>query len=323
MTSVLDALVPPLAAPAVVPASVPTPRSRSAQRRFDRLVRLVREEGFDRLQRAHVMVFGLGGVGGFAAEGLARSGIGRITLVDFDVVCATNVNRQLQALHGTVGAPKADLLAARLRLVNPQARIEAVRDFFGARNAADLLPAAAAPDWVIDAIDHRESKALLLDRCRLLGVPVVSSMGAAGKLDPTLVRIGDLAESNTDPFARSLRKRLRQRHGWPAGRLRGPSPKTGVTVVYSLESRRHPIAPSWDGPAGFQCICPADEFEVDLCAHRAQIEGSAVFVTSVFGMAAASVVVRGIVAECAAPTLDEDDARQRQARQGAPAERQS
>ena len=313
MTPPLDAAAAPLPS-AEVPAPPRPPRTRPAQRRFDRLVRLVREEGFARLQRAHVIVFGLGGVGGFAAEGLARSGIGHITLVDFDVVCATNVNRQLQALHGTIGAPKADLLAARLRLVNPQAQIVAVRDFFGARNAATLLPADGAPDWVIDAIDHRESKALLLDRCRALGIPVVSSMGAAGKLDPTAVRVGDLYESTTDPFARSLRKRLRQRHGWPQGRLRGAQPTTGVTVVYSVESRRHPIAPSWDGPAGFQCICPDDEFEVDLCAHRPQIEGSAVFVTSVFGMAAASVVVRGIVAECAAPTLDEQDALERMAR---------
>ncbi len=283
-------------------------RSRPNQRRFDRLVRLTTEAGFDRLEAAHVVIFGVGGVGGFAVEGLVRSGVGKLTLVDYDVVCATNVNRQIQALQGTVGQSKAELLAERCRKINPLAVIEAVQAFYQPKDAETLLPEDAKPDFVVDAIDHIAAKAHLIDRCKKLGIPIVSSMGAAGKLDPTQVRVADLFATHGDPLARAIRKHLRQKLKWPAGENSGPA---GVTAIYSLESRRLPIAPSWDAQ-GFDCLCPTSpdgtwgkDNDFHACTDRSLIEGSAVFVTSVFGMVAASVVVRSIVAELAAKTAIE------------------
>ncbi len=279
-------------------------KSRPAQRRFDRLVRLVRVQGFERLQDAHVIVFGVGGVGGYAAEGLARSGIGRLTLVDYDVVCATNLNRQIQALAGNVGKPKAEVLAERLRAINPQLQVQAICTFYEASKADELLPLDQPATFVVDAIDHVTAKLHLLNRCRANGIAVVSSMGAAGKLDPTQVRVADLFETHTDPLARAVRKSLRKNYGWPeAGK--GKQALSGVKVVYSLESRRYPIPPDWDAEHGFQCVCPPSESGIDMCAHRNLIEGSAVFVTSVFGMAMAGVVVRELAGEFLALTLQE------------------
>jgi tRNA A37 threonylcarbamoyladenosine dehydratase len=285
------------------------PRTTPAKRRFDRLVRLVSEPGFERLQAAHVLVVGLGGVGGFAVEGLARSGIGRLTLVDYDVVCTTNVNRQIQALHGTTGRSKAELLAERVRLIQPQVQVDVVQQFYSKDNADALLPLVSPPDFVVDAIDNLPAKLHLIDRCRRHGIPVVSSMGAAGKLDPGAIRLADLYESNRDPFARVVRKQLRRKYEWPENS--SLKQRSGVTVVYSEESRRMPLPPSWD-VNGFECVCPSDpdgEWGKDnkhhACATRNLIEGSAVFVTSVFGMMAASHVVRTIVGDLAAQTAQE------------------
>ena len=283
-------------------------RTRPNQRRFDRLVRLTSEAGFDRLEAAHVVVFGVGGVGGFAVEGLARSGIGRLTLVDYDVVCATNVNRQIQALQGTVGQSKAELLAERCRKINPQVIVNPVQAFYQAKDAEALLPEDNKPDFVIDAIDNIAAKAHLIDRCKKLGIPIVSSMGAAGKLDPTQVRVADLFATHGDPLARTIRKHLRQKLKWPPGENSGPA---GVLAIYSLESRRLPIPPIWDAQ-GFECLCPTSpdgtwgkDNDYHACTDRPLIEGSAVFVTSVFGMVAASVVVRAIIGELAAKTAIE------------------
>lgn len=279
-------------------------KSRPAQRRFDRLVRLTSVDGFRRLEDAHVVVIGLGGVGGYAAEGLVRSGIGKITLVDYDVVCATNLNRQIQALAGNVGKPKAELLAERLRAINPQCQVVPVIAFYGPDNADQLVPLHDPPTFVVDAIDNVTAKLHLLHRCRSNGIAVVSSMGAAGKLDPTQVRVADLYQTHTDPFAKAVRKSLRRYYGWPQVDRTG-TVRSGVQVVYSLESRRMPLPPDWDRDHGFQCICPPTEIEIHACSHKNVIEGSAVFVTSVFGMTAAAVIVQALVGDLAAPTAIE------------------
>ena len=278
-------------------------KSRPAERRFDRLVRLVSVPGFRRLQDAHVIVFGVGGVGGYAAEGLARCGVGQLTLVDYDVVCATNLNRQIQAMAGNVSKPKAQLLAERIAAINPQCTVRAEIAFYNATTADQLLPLHAPPTFVVDAIDNVTAKLHLLDRCRHHGIAVVSSMGAAGKLDPTQIRVADLFETHTDPLARAIRKALRKNYGWPQASPQGKAAKSGITVVYSMESRRYPLPPDWDAEHGFQCICPPNEADIHQCGHRNLIEGSAVFVTSVFGMTAVSVVVQAIVGELVAPTI--------------------
>lgn len=258
-------------------------------RRFDRAARLFGEPGMARLSRAHVMVFGLGGVGSYAAEGLARSGVGRLSLVDFDLVCATNVNRQLHAMKGAIGKPKAALMEERLRLINPDARIEGIAKFYNADTSAELLPADAPPDFVVDCIDNMKAKLHLLATCVARGIPVVSSMGAAGRLDPTMVRLAELCETQNDPFAKDVRKLLRLKHDVDT------SKPCGVRVVYSPEKRLDPEHLAYDHGTGFLCICPGNDNDFHTCDHRTRIDGTAGFVTSVFGMTCASAAVRTLI----------------------------
>ncbi|QAT83514.1 ThiF domain-containing protein [Corallococcus coralloides] len=254
-------------------------------RRFDRTARLLGDNAMERLANAHVVVFGLGGVGSFTAEGLVRSGVGRLTLVDHDDVCVTNTNRQLHATVKSVGKSKAELMAQRCQEINPQAKVEALREFYREELAETLLPAGKY-DFVVDAIDNVKAKLHLLHRCVTLGLPVVSSMGAAGRLDPTAIRVEDLSETHMDPFAKDIRKLLKRKYGVETER------HTGITAVYSIETRRQPVPLNYDDATdGFLCVCPQDN-EFHTCDHRTQIDGSVAFVTSAFGMNAAGVVVR-------------------------------
>ena len=256
-------------------------------RRFDRLGRLLGDGAVGTLMKKRVLVVGLGGVGGFAAEALARSAIGRIMLVDFDDVCVTNTNRQLQAVSGAIGKPKAWLLRDRLRLINPQAQIEAQRAFYNAARSDQMLTAPWGDgryDFVVDAIDNLTAKAHLIATCKAKGIPVVSSMGAAGKLDPTRLKIADLADTYVDPMAREMRSILRKKHGFPT------KGKMGVTAVYSDERRHWPKELTYDQGQGFKCVCPTKSDEHG-CDTRALIDGTVVFVTGAFGLACASHVV--------------------------------
>ncbi len=260
-------------------------------RRFDRIGRLLGDEAMVRLFDSHVLVVGLGGVGSHAAEALARSGVGRLTLVDFDVVCTTNTNRQVQALADTVGQPKARVLAERLRRVNPQAEVRAVPLFYEARIADRLLDGGSLgrPDFVVDAIDNVTTKCHLLAACRERGQPVVCATGASGRLDPTRVAVADLADTTVDRLAFTVRKLLRQKHGFPR---RGPF---GIPAVYSTEPLRDPVELHYDGGNGFRCVCPGhDDKAHHTCDARHVIWGTAGFVTAAFGLAAASVVVRAL-----------------------------
>lgn len=253
-------------------------------RRFDRAARLLGEPAMERLQNARVIVFGLGGVGSYTVEGLARSGVGHLTVVDFDLVCVTNTNRQLHAVHGTIGKAKATLMAERVKAINPLCDVTPVVEFYREEEAERLL-AAGAYDFVVDAIDNVKAKLHLLARCVKLGVPVVSSMGAAARLDPTLVRVADLSETHSDPFAKDVRKLLRLKHGVDTTK------HCGIQAVFSLEPRREPEPVSHDHE-GFQCVCPQGDNEFNTCERKVQIDGTVPFVTSVFGMTAAGVVVR-------------------------------
>lgn len=257
-------------------------------RRFDRTGRLLGMRAMESLSRSRVIVFGLGGVGSYAVEGLVRSGLGHLTLVDFDLVCVTNTNRQLHATAQNVGKPKAELMAARCQQINPEVSVEAVREFYREELAEKLL--APGYHYVVDAIDNVKAKLHLLHRCVRLGLPVVSSMGAAGRLDPTAIRVEDLCETHMDPFAKDIRKLLKRKYGLETHR------PTGITAVYSIEPRREPLALAYDGEEGFRCICPQGENDFHSCEHRNQIDGSVAFVTSAFGMNMAGVVVRRLAA---------------------------
>ena len=250
--------------------------------------RLVGDERMARLFGSHVLVIGLGGVGSFAAESLARSGIGRLTLLDFDRVCVTNANRQLQALKTTVGQPKAAVLAERLRDINPQARVQDVGLFYDAASSDEVLGGGplGPPDFVVDAIDNITAKCHLLATCRSRGLPVVSATGASGRMDPTALAIADLADTRVDPLALEVRKILRRKYGFPA------EGAFGIPAVYSSEHPRHPEELHYDEDTGFRCVCPGGKNEHHSCEERRLIYGTASFVTGSFGLFAASVAVR-------------------------------
>lgn len=268
-------------------------------RRFDRFGRLVGDEAMKRLMGAHVMVVGLGGVGSWAAESLARSGIGTLTLVDFDRICVTNANRQLQALQGVIGKPKARVLAERLALINPRADVRPIERFYNKESCEELF--AARPDAVVDAIDNLTAKAHLLNTCRTRGIPVVCSTGASGRFDPTRVRVADLAETTVDPLARTLRGMLRTLYGFPKS---GPM---GVPAVYSTEPVQMPHELHYDHGKGFQCVCPGGANEFHSCEERNVIYGNASFVTGTFGFTCASVIVRTLLALGDAPSGEKID----------------
>lgn len=261
------------------------------RRRFDRLGRMFGDDAIGALASLRVAVFGLGGVGGYAAEALVRSAVGHLVLVDFDDICVTNMNRQLQAVEGTVGQPKASVLKDRLVTINPGARVEAVRKFYNPARSNELLrppwPDAEQFDWVVDCIDNFTAKAHLIATCRQRGIPVVSSMGAAGKIDPTSIRIADLADAFACPMARELRKILRTRHNYPS------SGSMAVTAVFSTEKRNWPRELRYDGGGGFRCPrgVTSEEHSSDT---RAIIDGTAAYVTGAFGLACASVVVNRV-----------------------------
>ena len=251
-------------------------------RRFDRIARLVGDAGVAELGSRRVVVVGVGGVGSFAAEALVRSGVGRLTVVDYDRVCVTNVNRQLHAMKGTLGKPKAEVMAERLRLINPDAVVEARSEFYGPETSARLL--VPEPDLVIDAIDNVTAKLHLIATCVRERLRIVSAMGAAARLDPTKVRVADLSQTRVDPFARELRRGLRLKYGLDKRPM-------GVWAVFSEEPPLAPHALAYDTD-GFRCVCPGGQNGVNDCDHGARVDGSSAFVPAAFGIAAASVATR-------------------------------
>lgn len=280
--------------PLVVPAEseAPVPLVQDVEddyklhRRFDRMGRLVGDDAMTRLFKAHVMVIGAGGVGSFVAESLARSGVGHLTLVDFDKVCVTNTNRQLQAMKGTIGKHKVNVLADRLSAVNPQANVTPLQTFYDKDSSDELF--ARRPDFIIDCIDNITAKCHLLATARQKGVRVISSMGASGRMDPTQVKIADLSETKVDPFADAIRKILHKKYDFPH------KTRWDIPSVYSVEPPREPIELHYDNGQGFRCVCPGGKNDLHSCEERRVIYGTASFVTGVFGLYLSSLVVRTI-----------------------------
>ena len=248
--------------------------------RFAGLGRLFGATALARLRAAHVTVVGVGGVGSWAVEALARSGIGAMTLIDLDDVCITNINRQLPALENTIGRPKVTVLAERIAQIFPACRVEAVAKFFTEESAERLLE--PRPDFVIDAVDRRSHKCLIIASCRELGVPVLTIGAAGGRRDPTAVRCADLAGSVKDELLRQVRRKLRVSYGFP----RGTHVHFGVPCVYSEEK---PVFPWSDGSVSFEA-----ERGSSLRLDCATGFGTASFATGAFGLAAAGEVVRRI-----------------------------
>ena len=248
--------------------------------RFGGLGRLYGAAALPRLQAAHVAVFGVGGVGSWAVEALVRSGVGAVTVIDLDDVCVTNTNRQSHALSTTIGQPKTNVLAERIRAINPDCRVTTLAEYFTQKTADSLL--ATRFDWVIDAIDKMSNKALLIASCVARHQPVVTVGGAGGKRDATQIRVGDLGEAQGDDLLRLVRKKLRRDHGF----ARGEGNVYGVPAVFSKEQ---PVYPWGDGTCAAEPE-PGSNLTLDCSSGF----GTAVFGTGAFGFAAAGEVVRRV-----------------------------
>lgn len=257
-------------------------------RRFDRMGRLVGDQVMKKLFETHVMILGMGGVGSWAAESLARSGVGRITVVDFDEICITNANRQLHALQGFVGHKKAVVMAERLKKINPQARVEALPIFYNKDTSAEIL--GLKPDYIVDCIDNLTAKTHLLNECKVQKLKVITSCGASGKMDPTRIKIADLGRTQVDPMAHAVRKILRAEFNFPKGEKK----KFNIPCVYSDELPLEPVELKYDNGQGFKCVCPQGQNDLHSCLHRSVIWGTASFVTGAFGLTMASWVVKEI-----------------------------
>lgn len=250
------------------------------ERRFGGIGRLYGQDGLLRLQGAHVCVIGIGGVGSWAAEALARSAVGAITLVDLDEICETNLNRQVHAIEGTVGRAKVEAMAGRIQAIHPGCRVTAHQAFFTAATAETMLEPGY--DFVIDAIDNVSHKCLLIDRCRTTGLPVISAGAAGGRRDPGQIRTVDLTRAIHDPLLARVRKILRQKYGFPRERRR----KFKVDCVFSPEPT---FFPQSDGS-----VCPRKDPGTDLRLDCESGYGTASFVTGAFGFALAARVVTRI-----------------------------
>ncbi|MGD8275683.1 MAG: tRNA threonylcarbamoyladenosine dehydratase [Thiohalocapsa sp.] len=228
---------------------------------------LIGAAGCDRLAAAHVLLAGLGGVGSFTAEALARAGVGQLTIADFDVVAPSNLNRQLCALTSTLGEKKAEVIAARIADINPHCRV-AIRDQFLSMDAMPALVEAGDYDHIADAIDSLSSKVALLAAALEAGVPVAASMGAGGRLDPTRIHVTDLMDTRECRLAREVRKRLRrQGHG------------RGVLAVWSDEPPLPPLPPEPTGRGRDRAV-----------------NGTISYMPALFGLTLAGVVVRRLLA---------------------------
>jgi len=240
--------------------------------RFARTRLLLGDAAFARLQNAHVTVVGLGAVGSYAVEGLARAGVGRLRLVDFDRVAPSNINRQLYALESTLGQPKHELAAARVRDINPACEVETLPLFVNRDTVGQVL--APPAQFVVDAIDSLNAKAALLEACARAGLPVFSSMGAARRLDPSLIRVADLSKTTVCPLARFVRKRLHKRGIFE-----------GVRCVYSIE------------PVPEESVGEPEEIETLAPGGRERRPmGSMSCITGIMGLTLAREVVMGIIA---------------------------
>jgi tRNA A37 threonylcarbamoyladenosine dehydratase len=234
---------------------------------WDRTLILVGDAGVARLRASHVLVAGLGGVGSYATEALARAGVGALTLADHDRVDPTNVNRQLLALGSTLGRPKTEVMAERVADINPACRVTLISDFLDADCMEGVL--SGGFDQVIDAIDSLSSKLALIETAQRLGLPIVSSMGAGGRLDPTRIRVGDLMDTQVCALAREVRSRLRRRG---IGR--------GITVVWSDEPPRPPAPPQETGRGRARAV-----------------NGTLSYMPPLFGLMLAGVVVQRLLGE--------------------------
>lgn len=238
----------------------------------------------EKLKQATVAVFGVGGVGSFTVEALARSGVGGIALFDDDKVCLTNINRQLIATHDTVGKSKVEAAKARILSINPKCRVETNECFYTDKNVDQFD--LSRYTYIVDAIDTVSSKLTLIERAAAAGVSVISCMGAGNKLDATRFEVADIYETSVCPLAKVMRRELKKR---------------GITSLKVVYSKEPPLSPVEDETTGCKagCVCPPGTQRT--CAVRRQVPGSVAFVPSVAGLILAGEVIRAIAGAAAEP----------------------
>ena len=257
--------------------------------RFGGIERLYGRQGLARLQAAHVAVVGIGGVGSWVAEALARSGVGEISLFDLDDVCVTNINRQMPALDSTVGQLKVDVVAERIQQISPACRVHAIADFVTRDSMAEYITEEL--DFVVDAIDSVAAKAALIAWCKRRKIQLVTTGGAGGQIDPTQIQITDLNKTFNDPLAAKVRGLLRRDYNFS----RTPGRHYSVPCVFSTEQLKYPKP---DGG-----VCQSKQFVGEgVKLDCAGGFGAVMMVTATFGMAAAAKAVEKIVAGARRPS---------------------
>ncbi|CCQ11857.1 CsdL (EC-YgdL) protein of the HesA/MoeB/ThiF family, part of the CsdA-E-L sulfur transfer pathway [Pseudoalteromonas luteoviolacea B = ATCC 29581] len=259
--------------------------SQSRELRFGGIGRLYGQQQLEWLNRAHFCVIGIGGVGSWVAEALARTGIGSITLIDLDDICVTNTNRQLHALNETIGVAKVEAMKARCEAINPEIRVKVIDDFLTLDNHKALLHDF---DYVIDCIDAVKEKAALIAHCKRNKIPVITTGGAGGQTDPSQIQYGDVAKTTHDPLLAKVRYLLRKQYNFSDN----PKRKFDVDCVYSTEQLVYPTA------SGEVCQMKqnADGSKNMDCATGF---GSATMVTGTFGFFAAAKATKKYLAKCA------------------------
>jgi len=260
----------------------PAQHAVDLERRFGGVRRLYGADARIRLELARVCVIGIGGVGSWIAEALARSGVGRLALIDPDHVAESNINRQVHALEASLGMAKVQAMAGRIREINPLCQVVGVEEFVTAENVADLL--ADGYEYVVDAIDNTKAKTALVVHCQLHRLPLICVGGAGGRTDPGRVRVADLARTEQDALLAKVRSNLRRYHGFP----RDLKKRFGVECVYSNEPQSYP------GADGGVCYERPEDSQIHglNCAGY----GSSVCVTAAFGLLAAARVINTLVA---------------------------
>ena len=250
------------------------------ERRFSGVRRLYGASGLQHLQAAHVLVIGIGGVGSWAVEALARNAIGQLTLVDLDNIAESNMNRQIHALEETLGMAKVSAMQARIAAIHPQCQVVEIEDFVTPDNLATLL--ATRPDVVVDCMDDTKAKIALAAYCKQQGLPLVMVGSAGGKLDATRIRLADLAHVQGDRMLAKVRNQLRRDHGFPKASDTKKSAKFGITAVYSDEPVEKPAdACDTGGLTGLHCAG----------------YGSSICVTATAGFVAAQQALQWLLAD--------------------------
>ena len=260
--------------------------TESYLQRFGGIARLYGLPGLQKLHDSHVCVIGVGGVGSWVVEALARSGIGELTLIDLDDVCITNINRQLPALDGTVGLPKVKVLADRVALINPECRVHQVMEFVSESNAAALL--AHKFSFVVDAVDRMSIKSVIIGTCTRQQTPVLTLGSAGGRRDPTKIKAVDLGMAGQDLLLQQVRRKLRQDYGY-AKADDGKAQVMGVPCVFSSEK---PVFPWADGTCNVE---PEPTAEKGLRLDCSAGFGAATHLTGTFAFVAAGEVIGRLV----------------------------